>query len=172
MVELQSKRRKVQQKATIEKKNRYSAEYEFSALTYKQAPKTLALSPHSVLVSAQNNHFNALAGDFYLDKEHVYNSPIPVMEKHHKQNVITHLKWHPKGDVVASIDETGQLALWQLKVKKKEKRVNTSRLNHYKKTAVDTWATTYQLDLKQPLAAFLWLNTEPSVIRLYFIIVI
>jgi WD40 repeat protein len=130
MVELQSKRRKVQQKATIEKKNRYSAEYEFSALTYKQAPKTLALSPHNVLVSAQNNHFNALAGDFYLDKEHVYNSPIPVMEKHHKQNVITHLKWHPKGDVVASIDETGQLALWQLKVKKEKEKEKEKKGQH------------------------------------------
>ncbi|KAF1798362.1 hypothetical protein FB192DRAFT_1391172 [Mucor lusitanicus] len=64
------------------------------------------------------------------------------MEQFHQQHTITHLQWDPKGKTVASVDETGRLALWHLQ------------------NSVHEWEMIHSADLKQPLAAFLWLQTD------------
>ena len=43
-------------------------------------------------------------------------TPIRLAEKYHDQHTITHLVWNQKGTTLASADETGKLALWNLGV--------------------------------------------------------
>lgn len=115
------RRRALQQKPELcDKASRYPASFHLSALTYKQASESLCVSPHSVVLAVatppSKAQFNAVAGDlFSLDKP-VRKVPIQPMQHFHKQHTITHLQWDPKGKTVASVDETGHLALWRMEV--------------------------------------------------------
>ena len=115
------KRRALQQQPELcDRAARYPASFHFSALTYKQASESLCVSPHSVVLAVptppSKSQCHAVAGDlFSLDKP-VRKVAIPPMEHFHKQHTITHLQWDPKGKTVASVDETGRLALWRMEV--------------------------------------------------------
>ncbi|CEP13902.1 hypothetical protein [Parasitella parasitica] len=156
MVELTRAPKSMKRKRTDKKKAiffdtfaRYPASFLLSALTYKQASESLCISPRSVLISVptppNKTQFNAIAGDLFSLDEPIRKIPIKLMEHYHKQHTITHMQWNQKGNTVASVDETGQLALWSIE------------------NSVHEWELIYNTDLKQPLAAFLWLNAE----RLY-----
>ncbi|KAI8641915.1 hypothetical protein BD408DRAFT_417331 [Parasitella parasitica] len=156
MVELTLAPKSMKRKRTSKKKAdssdefaRYPASFHLSALTYKQASQSLCISPRSVLISVptppNKTQFNAIAGDLFSLDEPIRKIPIKLMENYHKQHTITHLQWNQKGNSVASVDETGLLALWHIE------------------NSVHEWELIYKTDLKQPLAAFLWLNAD----RLY-----
>ncbi|RCH89292.1 hypothetical protein CU098_007860 [Rhizopus stolonifer] len=140
MVELKRKR------SQKDKSSRYPLSVQFSSLTYRQAPESLALSSHNVLALTSTrphpHQFSTIAGDVFSLDMPIRKIPIKNVEQYHKQHTITHLKWNQKGNTLASIDETGHLALWQV--------------NH----TVHEWKLVYQTDLKQPLAAFLWLHSD------------
>ncbi|EPB91383.1 hypothetical protein HMPREF1544_01704 [Mucor circinelloides 1006PhL] len=141
------RKRTSQQRAEFcDKLPRYPASFHFSALTYKQASESLCVSPHSVVISVptppNKSQFNAIAGDLFSLDSPIRKVPIKRMEHFHKQHTITHLQWEQKGKTVASVDETGLLALWHIE------------------NSVHEWELIYSTDLKQPLAAFLWLQTD------------
>lgn len=123
MVELlKRKKQRLSTKRSIsDKASRYPPSYHFSALTYKQAPEALSISPQSVLVSVPTQpnptQFSTVSGDIFNLDSPLHKSCIKLVEDHHKHYTITHLKWNQKGDTIASIDETGYLALWHIKVK-------------------------------------------------------
>lgn len=152
MVELfntkKRKRTPVSTKKTIHKASRYPLSFQFSALTYKQASKALSISPQSVLVSVPTQpnltQLNVIAGDLFSSSKVLppHKTCIKLVEDYHAHNIITHSEWHPKGNALASVDETGKLALWNIK------------------NPVSEWSCVYKVDLKQPLAAFLWLNSD------------
>ncbi|KAK4515332.1 Sulfate permease 2 [Mucor velutinosus] len=135
-----------QKPALSDKASRYPASFYFSALTYKQASESLCVSPHSVVLSVPTPpnklQCNAIAGDLFCLDQPIRKIPIHSMEHFHKQHTITHLQWDPKGKTVASVDETGRLALWHIQ------------------SSVHEWEMIHSADLKQPLAAFLWLQTD------------
>lgn len=125
MVEITSTTRKRphtnNKRSTCDKASRYPPSFHFSALTYKQAPEALAISRQTVLVSVPTHpnptQLNTIAGDiFSLDSVQIHKTPIKTVESYHKQYTITHLEWNQKGNTIASVDETGQLALWSIKV--------------------------------------------------------
>ncbi|ORX60311.1 hypothetical protein DM01DRAFT_1332468 [Hesseltinella vesiculosa] len=67
--------------------------------------------------------------------------PLRLAEAHH-QHTLSHIQWHQNGTTLATADETGKIALWHLE------------------NSVENWSLTYEVDLKQPLASFFWLNAE------------
>ncbi|GAA5796194.1 hypothetical protein HPULCUR_001563 [Helicostylum pulchrum] len=150
MVELlkRKKARLSNKRPTSDKASRYPPSYHFSALTYKQAPEALSISPQSVVVSVPTQpnptQFNTITGDIFNLDGSLHRSCVKLVEEHHKHYTITHLEWNKKGDTIASIDETGHLALWHIK------------------SSVNDWQLTYKVNMKQPLAAFLWLNSDRS----------
>jgi hypothetical protein len=115
-----TKRKRPNKKSLSEKASRYPPSYHFSALTYKQSPEALAISPQTVLVSVPTQpnptQFNIIAGDIFSFGS-VSKAPIKMVELHHKHYTITHMEWNQKGNTIASVDETGQLALWSIKVR-------------------------------------------------------
>lgn len=130
MVELfnAKKRKRTSQNNTkkpISKASRYPLSFQFSALTYKQSSKALSISPQSVLVSVPTQpnltQLNVIAGDVFSAKAlPPHKSCIKLVEDYHGHNVITHLEWNQKGNTLASVDETGKLALWNIKVRERE----------------------------------------------------
>ncbi|KAI9311047.1 hypothetical protein BX666DRAFT_2000266 [Dichotomocladium elegans] len=135
---------------------RYPLPCLFSALIHRQAPQNLAVSTQSVVVMSHPKPLgpgvNAITGDHYtLDLNSITNNtflnktPVRLAEEFHDQNAISHLAWNQRGTTLASADETGKIALWDLG------------------SASDQWTLAYSVDLHQPLAALLWLNTD----RLY-----
>jgi hypothetical protein len=121
MVELiSSKKRKRTPQKTAEKASRYPPSFRFSGLTYKQAPELLALSPQNIIVSVPTqpnpNQFNTVAGDIYSLHTPIRKNPVKLVENYHKQHTITHLQWNQNGNAVASVDETGHLAVWHIQV--------------------------------------------------------
>lgn len=115
------RKRAFQQKADfLDKSSRYPATFHLSALTYKQALESLCISPQSVLISVpappNKTQFNTIAGDLFNLDEPIRKIPIKLMEQYHKQHTITHMQWAQKGNTVASVDETGLLALWHIEV--------------------------------------------------------
>lgn len=120
MVEIgTTKKRKSFHKPATNKTARYPRHYHFSSLTYKQTPQSLSISNQNFLVSASYlnpNQFNVIAGDLFNLNSSILKSPVKVVEDYHNQHTITHLQWNQKGNAIASADETGQLAIWQIKV--------------------------------------------------------
>lgn len=117
MVEINTtKKRKSFHKPATTKASRYPPNFHFSLLTYKQAPQSLSISKQSILVSANPNQFNVIAGDLFNVNSSILKNPVQLVEKYHNQHTITHLVWNQKGNAIASVDETGQLAVWQIKV--------------------------------------------------------
>ncbi|KAI7900634.1 uncharacterized protein BX663DRAFT_458336 [Cokeromyces recurvatus] len=141
------KRRKISQKTALsDKASRYPISLHFSALIYKQAPTSISISPQSILTCApippNPTEFNVIDGDIFSLNGSIRKVHVKLLEDYHKQHTITHLKWNQKGNVLASADESGHLALWQIK------------------SSIHDWELIYKVDIKQPLAAFLWLNSE------------
>lgn len=120
MVALKRKRQAIKRVVT-DKASQYPPSFLFSALTYKQAPESLSISPQSILVSVPTQPnptlFNTISGDIFNLHNTLSKKPIKTVEEYHKHHTITHLKWNQKGNTIASIDETGKLALWQTKVR-------------------------------------------------------
>ena len=123
MVELSSiKKRRITTKKppAFHKASRYPPSFRFSALTYKQSPKALCLSPQSVLVSVPTQpnptQVNVVSGDLFSLNTPPHTSSIHLIQKQHKQHAISHLEWNQKGNTLASVDETGHLALWSARV--------------------------------------------------------
>jgi WD40 repeat protein len=133
MVELSTtkKRKRISStKPTSDKASRYPPSFHFSALTYKQSPKALSISPQTVLASVPTQpnpiQFNIISGDLFSLNAPPHKTPNKAIENYHKQHTITHLEWNQKGNTLASIDETGKLALWsvQVRITKKDFRIN------------------------------------------------
>ncbi|KAI9489933.1 hypothetical protein BDB00DRAFT_840113 [Zychaea mexicana] len=154
-------------------------------MLHRQAPQHICTSTHSVVVTTppQPNGpgIHAFTGDHYTldlpststtttvnaattaatsnflkptlssniatnsNKVILNKTPLRLAEQYHDQHTITHLVWNQKGTTLASADETGRIALWILG--------NSS----------DNWTMAYSVNLHQPPAALLWLNTD----RLY-----
>ncbi|RUP51429.1 hypothetical protein BC936DRAFT_148148 [Jimgerdemannia flammicorona] len=87
----------------------------------------------------------ATAADPSIDQPLRYVTMITQAQQCHKHHTITHLSWNQRGTCLASVDETGKIALWEMK------------------QAVDDWACVKELDMEQPVVAFLWLNTHRRV---------
>ncbi|KAG2222177.1 hypothetical protein INT45_007194 [Circinella minor] len=113
-------------------------------------PTTTTTDTNSSISPTSNNN-TTLPGTITKANNNINNktilnkTPIRLAEKYHDQHTITHLVWNQKGTTLASVDETGKLALWNLG--------NSS----------DNWSMAYSSDLHQSPAALLWLNTD----RLY-----
>ncbi|KAG1149468.1 hypothetical protein G6F37_010009 [Rhizopus arrhizus] len=140
-----SKRQKLSY--TDHKIPRYSSSFNFSSLTFKQSPQALSISKQNILISAPiqpiSNQIHLIAGDLYThNRIHIQKTHVEIIQNYHKQYTLTHIEWNQKGNAFASIDETGQLALWQLE------------------SPIENWKLKYSVNLKQPLAAFFWLNAE------------
>ncbi|KAI9007496.1 hypothetical protein CLU79DRAFT_778630 [Phycomyces nitens] len=125
----------------------------FSSLTYKQAPECLSSDAQGafVITSPQPNpaSIDAITGDVFLTestKTTMYKTPMRLAEQYHQKNTITHVKWHQNGTFLATADEIGKIAVWNLE------------------GSVDRWSLTYEVDLHQPLAALLWLRSERSYV--------
>ncbi|KAL9545146.1 hypothetical protein MBANPS3_007279 [Mucor bainieri] len=135
-----------QKAAFSDKASRYPASFHLSALTYRQAFESLCVSRHGVVLSVPTPpnklQSNVIAGDVFSLDRPIRKVPIAAMQQFHQQHTITHLQWDPKGRTVASVDETGRLALWHIQ------------------HSVHEWELIHSTDLKQPLAAFLWLQTD------------
>lgn len=103
-----------------DKTAKYSDAFIFSSLTFKQAPQALSISKQNILVSVPSepipSQVNWITGNLY-NYALIQKRRIELIENFHKQCAITHLQWNKKGNTFASIDETGQLALWQIQVK-------------------------------------------------------
>ncbi|RCI04160.1 hypothetical protein CU098_012062, partial [Rhizopus stolonifer] len=141
------KRQKLSHTNASNKAARYSSFFNFSSLTCKQSPQALSISKQNILISAPiqpiPNQIHLIAGDLYNHNcIYVQKTHVEIIQKHHKQRALTHMEWNQKGNAFASIDETGQLALWKLE------------------GPIENWKLEYSVDLKQPLAAFIWLNAE------------
>ncbi|KAI8985468.1 hypothetical protein BDB01DRAFT_788373 [Pilobolus umbonatus] len=125
---------------------KYPLSYYYSALTYQQAPETLALSSQSTLLNGPtapcSTSIHTIAGDLYSLDSPVHKIPVKIIEEYHSPYSIHHLQWNQKGNTIASIDEKGQLALWHIK------------------SSLHDWSLLYKLDLKQPIVAFHWLHTD------------
>ncbi|KAI9473597.1 MAG: hypothetical protein EXX96DRAFT_311410 [Benjaminiella poitrasii] len=141
------KRRRTSQKTALsDKTSRYPISLHFSALTYKQSPTSISISPQSILTCTPNpTEFNVIAGDIFCLNGPIRKSHVKLLESYHKQHTITHLEWDRKGNTIASADAAGHLALWQIK------------------SSIHDWELIYEVNIKQPLAAFLWLNSERLV---------
>ncbi|CEG70969.1 hypothetical protein RMATCC62417_06775 [Rhizopus microsporus] len=130
-----------------DKTAKYSDAFIFSSLTFKQAPQALSISKQNILISVPSepipSQVNWITGNLY-NYALIQKRRIELIENFHKQYAITHLQWNKKGNTFASIDETGQLALWQIQ------------------GPVDKLL--YNTHLKQPLAAFHWLDAEREYI--------
>ncbi|KAI7871231.1 hypothetical protein BDF14DRAFT_1764598 [Spinellus fusiger] len=125
--------------------------YLFSSITYKQTPDYMSFDAQDafVTVSPQPSKpaVDIISGDVFAtdnSKSRVYKIPMRLIERFHQHHTITHLKWHQHGTFLASADDTGRVALWDLK------------------SSVDHWSLTYEVDLHQPIAAFLWLRSDRS----------
>lgn len=114
-----SKRQKLSY--TDHKIPRYSSSFNFSSLTFKQSPQALSISKQNILISAPiqsiSDQIHLIAGDLYAhNRIHIQKTNVEIIQNYHKQHTLTHIEWNQKGNAFASIDETGQLALWQLEV--------------------------------------------------------
>ncbi|KAI8145254.1 hypothetical protein BJV82DRAFT_667151 [Fennellomyces sp. T-0311] len=146
------KRRRVDSTTSPDPIARYPQKSILSNLLHRQAPQSICTSMHSVVVTTppkpNGPGIHAFTGDHYtLDlpsktKLVLNKTPIRLAQDYHDQHTITHLVWNQKGTTLASADETGKIALWNLG--------NSS----------DNWTMAYSVDLHQPTAAILWLNTD------------
>ncbi|KAI8096863.1 uncharacterized protein BX664DRAFT_275230 [Halteromyces radiatus] len=141
--------------SSLKNNTRYPLSYLFSSIVHRQSPLCLTNSSQGVVVAAPPrpipSSIHCLSGDLYtlnnsaLSSSLTYNIkkvPIRMAENYHKEHTITHLNWNQKGTTLASVDETGKLALWNIE------------------NSVDSWSLTYEVDLRQPVAAILWLNAD------------
>ncbi|KAL0083828.1 hypothetical protein J3Q64DRAFT_1749578 [Phycomyces blakesleeanus] len=123
----------------------------YSSLAYKQTPECLSSDSQGafVITSPQPNpaSIDVITGDVFLTestKTTVYKTPMRIVEQYHQKHIITHVKWHQNGTFLATADEIGKIAVWNLE------------------GSVDRWSLTYEIDLHQPLAALIWLRSERS----------
>ncbi|CDH55839.1 hypothetical protein RO3G_03953 [Lichtheimia corymbifera JMRC:FSU:9682] len=157
MVELApKKRRRLDSTTTTTTPSYASARYPpsclLSNLIHRQAPHQLSSSIQSVVVTTPPKPatpaIHAFTGDHYaLDLVSksttlLNKSPIRLAEQFHDQCLITHLVWNQRGTTLASADENGKIALWELG------------------TSSDQWTLAYSVNLQQPPAGILWLNTD------------
>lgn len=105
---------------------RYPPSCLLSNLIHRQAPHQLSSSIQSVVVTTPPKPatpaLHAFTGDHYaLDLVSksttlLNKSPIRLAEQFHDQCLITHLVWNQRGTTLASADENGKIALWELGV--------------------------------------------------------
>jgi WD40 repeat protein len=100
----------------------------------RQSPLCLNNSTQGIVIAAPplptTSSIYSLTGDIYTisnnNNQHygpslaptptIKKTPVQAIENHHKQHSITHLQWNQKGTTLASVDETGKIALWNLEV--------------------------------------------------------
>ncbi|SAM09381.1 hypothetical protein [Absidia glauca] len=139
---------------------RYPLSFLFSNMIQRQSPLCLNNSTQGIVIAAPplptTSSIYSLTGDIYTisnnSSQHygpslaptptIKKTPVQVIENYHKQHSITLLQWNQKGTTLASVDETGKIALWNLE------------------NSVENWSLTYEVDLRQPIAAILWLNAD------------
>lgn len=113
---------------------RYPLSFLFSNMIQRQSPLCLDNSTQGVVITAPplptTSSIYSLTGDIYTtsnNSNHHYGpslattptikkTPVQAIENYHKQHSITHLQWNQKGTTLASVDETGKIALWNLEV--------------------------------------------------------
>lgn len=127
MVELApKKRRRLDSTTPSYASARYPPSCLLSNLIHRQAPHQLSSSIQSVVVTTPPKPatpaLHAFTGDHYaLDLVSksttlLNKSPIRLAEQFHDQCLITHLVWNQRGTTLASADENGKIALWELGV--------------------------------------------------------
>lgn len=127
MVELApKKRRRLDSTTPSYASARYPPSCLLSNLIHRQAPHQLSSSIQSVVVTTPPKPATpalyTFTGDHYaLDLVSksttlLNKSPIRLAEQFHDQGLITHLVWNQRGTTLASADENGNIALWELGV--------------------------------------------------------
>jgi hypothetical protein len=148
-----------------------------SQLTYRRGYSNLACSQSNILVATKPtplpSAIESITGNSYSQKARPHRTPILLAQRYHGQYAITHLEWNQRGNYLASIDETGRLAVWEHTVSRlqgvKEKRLEVYPMimwitdSLFMTQSTRSWTHVYCTDLRQPVVAFLWLNSERSV---------
>lgn len=105
--------------------SRYPQSCLLSTLLYRQAPRHLASSAHSVVVTVPPKPnppgIHAITGDHYsldLSGKHapLCKTQFRLAQELHARRTITHLEWNQRGTALATVDETGRIGIWELGV--------------------------------------------------------
>ncbi|KAI8331319.1 hypothetical protein BC941DRAFT_505814 [Chlamydoabsidia padenii] len=144
--------------SSLMKSARYPLSFLYSNMMQRRSPLCLTNSTLGIVVAAPPQpttcSIYSLSGDIYTFNNTnnsknvssvphtIKKTPIRQIEDYHKQHVITHLQWNQKGTTLVSADESGKMALWNLE------------------NSVENWSLTYEVDLRQPIAAIQWLNSD------------
>ncbi|KAH8555199.1 hypothetical protein BGW37DRAFT_476167 [Umbelopsis sp. PMI_123] len=119
-----------------------------SQLTYRRGYSNLACSQTNILVATKKPtaspcSIEAITENTYTSNSQPKRTAMLLAQQYHGHYAITHLEWNQRGNYLATIDETGKLAIWE-------------------QTSTRSWTHVYCHHLQQPAVAFLWLNSERS----------
>ncbi|KAI9285823.1 hypothetical protein BC943DRAFT_323143 [Umbelopsis sp. AD052] len=119
-----------------------------SQLSHRRGYSNLACSQTNILVATKKPtpsscSIEAITENTYTNKSQPKRTPLLLAQQYHGHYAITHLEWNQRGNYLATIDETGRLAIWE-------------------QSSTRSWAHVYCHHLQQPAVAFLWLNSERS----------
>jgi hypothetical protein len=92
-----------------------------SQLTYRRGYSNLACSQTNILVATKKPtpsscSIEAITGNTYTNKSQPKRTPLLLAQQYHGHYAITHMEWNQRGNYLATIDETGRLAIWEQSV--------------------------------------------------------